>query len=411
MRHIFLLLIFIGSITFLPAQNSSSLFEGTWKGSLLRKDAVPIVFLFTLEKVQKWYEIKIKNGEELLQVPDIAITGDSMFFDMPFFESSFRIGIQNDGTMKGVMTKGTAASPVIWPFYAIPNSKERFEVLRSPVFNISGRWSATFINSAGKQRPAIAEFSQQGAHVTGSFLTPSGDYRYLEGIVSGDSLYLSAFDGSHVYLFTALIASKDEITNGVFYSGSSGKDLWEARFDPSALLPDMGNTPLIKDQDMAIDFRFPDLDSNLVALSDMRFRGKVVVLQLMGSWCPNCMDETRFLSEYHKANRNRGVEVIALAYEYSTDFQRSQKSIVRFKDRFAVEYPMLITGVRVNDSLRTEKTLPNITPVKVFPTTLYIGKDRRIRKIETGFNGPGTGIHYEAYKKEFEETVDALLRE
>jgi thiol-disulfide isomerase/thioredoxin len=300
---------------------------------------------------------------------------------------------------------------VIWPFIAVPKAQERFSVSRSPLFNISGRWATTFTNASGRQRPAIAEFKQKGSVLTGSFLTPSGDYRYLEGVVSGDSIYLSAFDGSHVYLFTAHVESGSEIKSGVFFAGFTGKEQWEASFDPSAALPDVGNTPAVLDRNLPIDFRFPDLDSNMISLSDERFRNKVIVIQLMGSWCPNCMDETKFLSEYYTKNRSRGVEIIALAYEYSTDFPRSRNSLVRFRDRFAVEYPMLITGVRVSDSLRTEKTLPNITAVNVFPTSLYIGKDRKIRKIETGFNGPGTGIHYDAYIKEFEETVEALLKE
>ena len=208
---------------------------------------------------------------------------------------------------------------------------------------------------------------QQGDKLKGSFLTPSGDYRYLEGIVSGDSLYLSAFDGSHVYLFIAKASDEHHITSGWFYSGSAGKEQWNAVYDPDAILPDAGNTPLVIDPSRPLTFAFPDLDSNMVSLEDERFRNKVVVLQLMGSWCPNCMDETRFLSEYYKNNSNRGVEVIALAYEYSTDFRRSRNSLMRFRDRFNVEYPFLNTGVRVNDSLRTEKTLPNITTVKVFP--------------------------------------------
>jgi hypothetical protein len=76
-----------------------------------------------------------------------------------------------------------------------------------------------------------------------------------------------------------------------------------------------------------------------------------------------------------------------------------------------VQYPMLITGVTVNDSLRTEKTLPQLTPIKVFPTTVFLGKDGRVKKIDTGFYGPGTGIYYEEYKKNFYATITALQKE
>ncbi len=123
------------------------------------------------------------------------------------------------------------------------------------------------------------------------------------------------------------------------------------------------------------------------------------------------MDETKFLSDYYQKNRNRGIEIVSLAYEYSEDLERSRKSLTKFKEKFNVEYPMLITGARTSDSLRTEKTLPQITPIKMFPTTIFIGKDGRVRKIHTGFNGPGTGEHFEIFKKEFDHIVDTLLRE
>jgi len=132
---------------------------------------------------------------------------------------------------------------------------------------------------------------------------------------------------------------------------------------------------------------------------------------LMGSWCPNCMDETAFLSPWYKANHNRGVEIIALAYENSTDFARSQKSLRKFQQRFSVMYPMLITGVSVSDSLRTEKTLPQITAIKAFPTSIFIDKKGRVRNISTGFFGPGTGEHYNEYIREFNRRVDELLKE
>lgn len=387
------------------------LFIGSWKGSLTRKDSIDIVFLFTVEKMNRKYDIKVKNGDEELLVNDVQRQGDSLFFDMPFFESSFRVSLLGDGSMRGIMRKGTSGDPVFWKFSAQPGVKERFILRQSSNYSLTGRWAVTFTNANGKARPAVAEFVQQGDKLKGSFLTPSGDYRYLEGIVSGDSLFLSAFDGSHVYLFTAEVSDKQHITSGWFYSGSAGKEQWKAVYDPGALLPDVGNTPFVIDSSSPMTFRFPDLDSNLVSLEDERFRNKVIVLQIMGSWCPNCMDETRFLSEYYSQNSKRGVEVIALAYEYSTDFQRSRNSLMRFRDRFKVNYPFLITGVRVNDSLRTEKTLPNITTVKVFPTTIFLGKDHTIRKIETGFNGPGTGIHYDIYRKEFSDIVDGLLKE
>jgi peroxiredoxin len=166
----------------------------------------------------------------------------------------------------------------------------------------------------------------------------------------------------------------------------------------------------VKNGQDKLNFRFMDLNKKWVSINDSKFKNKVVVLQIMGSWCPNCMDETAFLSDYYNRNKQRGVEIIGLAYEYTTDFNRSVKSIQKFKDRFHVQYTLLNTGVTVSDSLRTEKTLPQLTQIKSFPSTIFLDRKGRVAKVYAGFEGPGTGIHYEEMKKNFEATVDRLLK-
>lgn len=102
---------------------------------------------------------------------------------------------------------------------------------------------------------------------------------------------------------------------------------------------------------------------------------------------------------------------MALAYEQTTDIERSKKSILSFQQRFDVKYPVLLTGVTATDSLRTEKTLPQLNKIRAFPTSIFLDKKGIVRKIRTGFAGPGTGVHYEAFKKEFDETIRQLLGE
>lgn len=196
----------------------------------------------------------------------------------------------------------------------------------------------------------------------------------------------------------------------MFYSGATSAQSWVAVKNENAVLPDVASMSL-KDGEERLNFRFPDLNKKPVSINDAKFKNKVVIIQIMGSWCPNCMDETAFLSEYYDRNKHRGVEVIGLAYEYSTDFERSRKSIQKFRDRFNVKYTLLNTGVTVSDSLRTEKTLPQLTPIKSFPSTIFLDKKGRVVKLHAGFEGPGTGVHYEELKKEFAATVDKLLKE
>jgi thiol-disulfide isomerase/thioredoxin len=200
--------------------------------------------------------------------------------------------------------------------------------------------------------------------------------------------------------------------DGFFYAGAKNVETWVAEKNEQARLPDEFSLTRLKDTANAtLYFRFPDMNQHMVSLSDPIYKNKVVILQILGSWCPNCMDETRFLSAYYIQNKSRGVEIIGMAYERTTSYENAKKLLQPFILRFHVTYPILATGVSVNDSNRTEKTLPEIQEIVGFPTTIFIDKKGIVRKIYTGFNGPGTGDHYEVYKKEFNELVNSLLKE
>ena len=381
-----------------------------WRAQLNRADGHSIVFNFEWKQEKGktvWY---IRNATERIRVSDILLKEDSVIVQMPVFESQFRLQ-KNGNSLTGVWIKGGAVKTQIIPVTAAPG-KERFAVAKSiHQKNISGRWSASFVNSNKLTDPSVAEFKQNGNIVTGTFLNPTGDYRYLEGVVSGDSLLLSCFDGGHAFLFTATISNNKTITRGWYYAGAVSKSEWTAEHNPSASLPTEEVAIYLRPGEERLNFTFNDLEGHPVSINDERFKNKVVILQIMGSWCPNCMDETAFLSNYYSKNKQRGIEVVALAYEYSTDIERSRKSLQRFQQRFNVQYPMLITGVAVNDSLRTEKTLPQLTSIKFFPSSVILDKNGKVRKLDTGFNGPGTGEHYTHFVKKFETTIDGLLGE
>jgi thiol-disulfide isomerase/thioredoxin len=389
------------------AQNSTP-----YRVTMLREDGNEIVFTMTTTIIKGQHKWVIRNADERIVVDSIIKKGDSLLVEMPLFDSRMRLHVSPDGSMTGTWTRAVTAGYIVMPVTATPGISYRFPPLKGKASkNISGRYAVEFIRQGGGKRKAVAEFQQKDDIVTGTFLNPSGDFRYLEGIVTGDSLMLSSFDGAHAYYIGANINKDGSLGRGVFYSLVKSSEEWAARKDPSAKIDESGAMVYLRDGEERLNFSFPDLDSNMVDINDARFKNKVVIVQLMGSWCPNCMDETAFLSGYYKRNRERGIEVVGLAYEYSTDFHRSEKSLRKFQQRYAVDYPMLITGVTTIDTLKTEKTLPQLTPIKGFPTTIFIGKDGRVRKIESGFMGPGTGKHHEIFKNEFDATIEALLKE
>jgi len=389
---------------------TQSLRTGWYRGVLTRPDQQQVVFNFELQIEKQQPVLYIKNADERLRVDDLRIQDDSLFISMPFFESDFRVRLHANGSWTGKWIGGIGTGFESMPFEATFNQPERIASHAVPSHDISGKWQVTILRANGTPRPAIANFRQRGNYLEGTFLTPTGDYRFLEGVVSGDTMRLSCFDGSHAYLFSALLKDQ-QITNGMFYSGVSTLEKWSAQRNDVAALPDTIPVIAMKPEQEKISFTYPDLDGRMVSLNDERFRNKVVLVQIMGSWCPNCMDETAFLSKFYQENRAKGVEVLALAYELSTDAQRSKSSLLKFQQRFQVAYPMLNTGVTVTDELRTEKTLPQLTGIRAFPTLIFIDKKGKVRKLHQGFYGPGAPEQYEVFKTDFYRTVLALLSE
>jgi thiol-disulfide isomerase/thioredoxin len=389
----------------------SGLSIGSWRGEIIRPDGKQIVFNFQTKLRSGKIVIYIINGAERLLVNEISEKSDSFFIRMPFYDSYFALKLVDSKNLQGSWIKNYGDHLVVLPFFATFNISERFPVYQPPVFNISGRWSVLF-KGTNDSTESVGEFTQTGSHVTGTFMTITGDYRYLVGVVSGDTLKLSTFDGGHAYYFTIKILDSNRMTEGFHYAGAVSVETWEAKKNAQAMLPDEFSQTQLRNSDNAIlHFRFPDLNGHMISLQDAYFRNKVVIIQILGSWCPNCMDETRFLAPWYIQNKSRGIAIIGLAYERTTSLTDAKRLLQPFIKRFNVTYPILATGVSVNDSLRTEKTLPEIQMIVGFPTTIFIDKKGVVRKIDTGFNGPGTGEHYVMYKKEFNEIINNLVAE
>lgn len=391
---------------------AKSLANGVWQAKLHRNDGADIVFNFEVKDTAGKKVLYVLNATDKLLVDEVAATGDSLLIRMPFFDSEFKAKLSSDSAVEGLWIRHLADKDVSIPFSAVAGKAERFAVATPATANVSGRWVTQFVSSKDKDKApstAIGEFKQTGNTVHGTFLTTTGDYRFLDGVVDGDSLRLSTFDGSHAYLFTARVG-KDSITGGRFFAGiGDGLEYWSAVKNDTAKLPDERTIATMKPGQQQLDFTFPDLNGNKVSIKDDRFKNKVVIITLMGSWCPNCMDETGFLSKWYEKNKDRGVEVIGLAYERTTDFDKSKHALEGFLKRFDVHYPVLITGVTPADPEKGEKTLPQLTGIKGFPTTIFIDKKGNVQEVHTGFSGPGTGEHYEQFQADFNRLVSNML--
>ena len=397
----------VATVLLLAGCSRPQLQTGIWRGALKTASGNDIPFNFEITDTAGIKQMTIHNGPERFKVTDVNVNGDSVAIKMPLFESEFKLKL-SDGSLSGKWIKHLADSDAVVDFNAVYGNATRFKTDKKPAANITGRFAVEF--GEGEEKDfAVGEFKQDDTKLTGTFLTTTGDYRFLEGVVNGDSLYLSCFDGGHAYLFNAKIKG-DSITGGKFYSGRTGTDVWAAVKDANAKLPDAYSLTALKPGFKKLAFTFNDLSGKKVSLTDERFKNKVVIVQIMGSWCPNCMDETAYLVNYYKKYQPKGVEIVGLAYERTTNFERSKKALAQLKDRFNIPYPLLITGYTPARG-EAAKSLPMIEKVLGFPTTIIIDKKGDVRKIHTGFSGPGTGEHYIEFISEFEKLTDDLLAE
>jgi peroxiredoxin len=406
----FLLLLLFAAGMSACTPKEKKLKPGTWRGVLhmanrevpfqmeveTRADGRPVAYLV--------------NGQERILLDEIQVTGDSVKIPLHIFDADLRAHIndQEDG-LKGAWIRYHLPQPFRVSFSAKLGQENRFEKTPQPAaFSYGGKWEVVFTNAEGQQEKAVGIFNQQGNALTGTFLSPTGDYRYLAGQVNGKELHLSAFDGANAYLFSAAPRGNDQLA-GLLIEGPNTMRTWTARRNDQAELPATDTLTYLKPGYKQLSFTFPDLQGKPVSLSDPKYQGKVVVVQLMGSWCPNCMDETAFLAPFYQRHKSRGLEVIGLAYEQRPEFALAKKRLERLKDRFQIGYELLVAGVR--DKEAAARTLPMLNHVLAFPTTIIVDKKGVVRKIHTGFSGPGTGKYYEEFVQDFEKTIDQLLRE
>jgi thiol-disulfide isomerase/thioredoxin len=347
------------------------------------------------------------NGPERVRADDVRLEGNELAIQMPGYQQRIE-ATYSDGRFEGILRllrpnavirdlRLVAVPGQSWRFFPKPDAAPK---------DFSGRWALTFRDNAGNEGRAIAELTQKGHEVTGTVLRPSGDDRYIAGEARGDTLFLSRFDGGTAYLYLARLGN-DGLLSGDQYTGGGSHDTFSGRRDPAAKLDDPATRSALKLTTSRLSFQFPDADGALHAFPDARYEGKVVLITVGGSWCPNCHDEAQFLKELLATRGDRGLEVIQLMFERTPDFPSQSKAVRDFAAKFAIDYPVLIGGTTADVLDR----LPQLATFMAYPTLFVIDRSGAVHTIHTGFAGPATGAHYEEQNRELTALVDGLLIE
>ena len=377
---------------------------GMWRGELIAQNN-QIPFNFEILNNNGVYKINLINGDEILEIDEVKLLSDSLFFNMHIFDISVKAQIK-DSILIGTYTKNYAKDYIL-PFKAIYGKENRFDNMNSSnIFD--GTWETTFINKEGKETNAIGIFKNEQNKLKGTFLTKTGDYRFLDGYTKNDSMFLYTFDGNHIFKFSAK-KENDTLIKGKYWSGKTSYKTFVAVKNENAKLPNTNNLTFLKEGHDTIEFSFPGLDGKPVTLNDKKYQNKVIVLQILGTWCPNCMDETKFYADWYKKNKDKDVEIIGLAYEVKPDFDYAKNRVQTMKEKLNVDYDFVIAGTSTTKS--ASESLPMLNKIISFPTSIIIDKKGKVRRIHTGFSGPATGVYYEEFVDDFNQLMKKLIDE
>ena len=401
----------------LVAQKSSKPLSGTYLGQFTLH-GYPVPFRFRLNSTGKHPDLTLFNADEKVVLPLLMPAGatDSLRVLIEQYDAELVFAAAAGGKLSGYYKRYNLAKPFIpLAFTAKPAT-------------LGGGHSAylnnfqTYDLSIGK-----AEASEQAiglfdltplGRAAGSVLTNSGDYRYMEGRMGSpdgslneenkNDFYLSVFSGAspNLLVMKAINVVNNKVSSFKVFRGvlvsPGGTDSVKAVFNRYTLTG-------LKPGKNSISFSLYNEKGKLVSFSDVRYKNKVVLVTLMGTWCPNCIDEARFLGPWYKNNKHRGLEVIGLSFERKNDSAYANKAIARTKARLELDYEILFAGQNKKDDVL--KVLPELNGFNGYPTLLFIDRKGFVRKIHTGYTGPATRKFYSEFKTDFESTVNKLLDE
>ncbi|HKJ45761.1 MAG TPA: TlpA disulfide reductase family protein [Balneolales bacterium] len=379
---------------------------GVYRG-VLHSPGGDLAFPITINKNNGSYTGYVTNGADTVKFTSVVLKGDSLHMNFNFYDSHIDAKIGPKGNLTGRWHKRYVENTQrVMKFTAAKGVKERYPRSSSDTKVFNGQWPTVFENSSGHTYNATGEFYTKDHQLYGTFMTKSGDFRYLEGTYTDSTLTLSTFDGAHAYLLKGKL-QKDGTLKGKNYEYSSSAVSWTSHKGENQL-PDPFKIEKIDPQHPKITFALKDLNGDTVRSTDDQFKNKPIMLYIFGSWCPNCADEAHMLRQMYNKYKNTDLRVVGVAYEYTDNYNTAVKLVKNYKKRFNIPWTLLVAGR--NEANIVKKTLPFIKNLYSYPTTYFSDTDHNIKFIHVGFYGPGTGAYYLKEKQVFKEKLDSITQ-
>jgi peroxiredoxin len=387
---------------------SRELQSGSYRATVELAGGKQVPFGLDVAREESAIVLYVMNGAERVRLDEVQVVDGRLQARFPGYETALTAQVE-DGELAGTVSLVQAGGKLAQlPFAAELGPTWRFHPEPLPDnADFAGRWEVIFTDEAGRQSPGVAVLEQRFEQVTGTMQFPDGDQRHLAGEAHGESLQLSRFDGGAVVLYEAQLDASGEL-RGSTWSDRGGEQRWVAQRNPDATIDAATLATRLRDPDAGFAFAFPDLEGRTVSSADPRFAGKVLLVTLAGSWCPNSHDQARLLVQLDRTYRDRGLEIVSLMFEQHAQPAAAIAAIERFRAALGVEYTTLLAGGA--GLAQASEALPQLEAVLAYPTTILIDREGQVRKIQTGFAGPATGTQHELLAHEWATEIDALLQ-
>ncbi len=374
---------------------------GLWHAAVKAPSGEEAYFDLEVTSQDGGWQGMLINGRDRNVSSSGTFDGRKLRLDFNYWDGRLEADFEN-GELRGAFTRQYRKQILVRPFrarrtpLAVPAS--------APEVDAGGEWLLDVVED-GRKEFWLASFAQDGAKLQGVLIPVSGDYGMHTGFVDGNRIVLTHFDGIRATILEARVSSGR--LEGTL-KGSVNATVTGRRADKASDQElDSSSYTTMKNPKEAFRFSYPDLEGRTVSSSDARFRGKAVVVAITGSWCPNCHDEATVLRELYERYHDRGLEIVALGFEYTGEKERDLRQLRLFAEKYKLPYPVLLAGATEN----AEQALEQLHNFRAYPTTLFIGRDGLVRRIHAGFEGPSTGARYAGLKQEMTQWVESLLAE
>jgi thiol-disulfide isomerase/thioredoxin len=409
----YLICITAASLSLISCQQQALDPTGIWRGFVKNPSGEEVAFTVEVKREGGQISGSLVNGEERTPSTSGSIDGKTLKLRFDFYDGELVAEIDGDemrGTFDRQWNKQTLKRELRATRQPEGTLSPKAGTSNSP--DLSGEWVLR-VGDAPKQRLWRATFKQRQGEVRGTIIPVSGDWGELAGTFENDQLTLNRFDGINSRVLRARLTPQGKLEGSVDLGLFDPKRtvvaerLDEGNKELIASLPDPNKHARMSNPAEPLRFSFPDLDGKIISSTDDRFKNKVVIVSITGSWCPNCHEEAPVMQEFYDRYRAEGLEVVALAFEYTGDASRDLEQLKIFDKRHNISYPILLAGS--TEEGEVNRKLPQLVNFGAYPTTIFIGRDGLVKHIHTGFEGRATGDRFTKLKAEYEELIKALL--